>query len=185
MTSNQVVAAPVRRAHAAVAEAVRLQADAARAVAVARDITTELARYGGPPPPSGDGLTFTPRLFTAANVSETRHLIIEAAGGFGLAGDALSDFVLAVYELLTNAVRHGGGWGRVALRRDGDLLTCVTTDYGPGFTDEPAGDDVPPPVMSFGGRGLFLARQLTDSMQISSSRARTAVTVTVKLPRAV
>lgn len=66
--------------------------------------------------------------FGPAEVTELRHMLTSFAAGSGLSGQRLEDFVLAVNELITNAVRHGGGrgWlrlgalaGPAAQRRDG------------------------------------------------------------------
>ena len=183
MPSNQVVAAPVRRAQEAVARAAQLHADAAEVVAVAVAVTSQIARqFPDQVGPRRDDAVLRPQIFTAANLTAVRQSIAEAAGRAGLHGSPKSQFVLAVYELLTNAVRHGGGWGRVTLRRDGELLVCTTTDFGPGFGDRtvPAGM---PPATALGGRGLVMARRLTDSLHIRDGRTGTAVTVTMRIPQ--
>jgi serine/threonine-protein kinase RsbW len=110
-----------------------------------------------------------------------RHLVEQASHRAGLADEALRDFVLAVQELMTNAVRHGGGWGRLCLRRDGDLLICAVTDCGPGFAGDPARHGRLPAPDAHGGRGLFLAQQMTDNLHVSSGRTGVTVTVTMNL----
>jgi anti-sigma regulatory factor (Ser/Thr protein kinase) len=49
--------------------------------------------------------------FDRSRITSLRHSVTAAAGAAGLTGDRLEDFVVAVNELLTNAVRHGGGTG--------------------------------------------------------------------------
>ncbi|HWH01308.1 MAG TPA: ATP-binding protein, partial [Pilimelia sp.] len=51
------------------------------------------------------------RTFDAEQVTELRHAVARCAEESGLSGHPLEDFVLAVNELATNAVRHGGGRG--------------------------------------------------------------------------
>jgi serine/threonine-protein kinase RsbW len=46
--------------------------------------------------------------FTAATVGPLRHVLTARLASAGLIGDAAFDFVLAVHELVINAVRHGG-----------------------------------------------------------------------------
>jgi anti-sigma regulatory factor (Ser/Thr protein kinase) len=98
-----------------------------------------------------------------------------------LVDEPLSHFVLAVQELMTNTLRHGGGWGRVRLRREGNLLTCTVIDHGPGFTGSFSHYGERPLESPEGGRGLFLARRLTKSFHVSSRPARTVITVTMEL----
>jgi anti-sigma regulatory factor (Ser/Thr protein kinase) len=112
-------------------------------------------------------------------VTRLRHVVAAAAGAAGLAGDALQDFVLAVHELVTNVVRHGGGSGRLRLLRDAVSLSCQVIDYGPGTEDVPIA--LPRPRTT-GRRGLWLAQQLTESMVIDSGPDGTRATVTARLP---
>ncbi|MFI7513483.1 hypothetical protein ACIBVK_08320 [Micromonospora echinofusca] len=50
-----------------------------------------------------------------------RHAVAAAARSAGLVGHGLEDFVLAVHELATNVVRHGGVAARCVC---GSTLTC-------------------------------------------------------------
>ena len=81
----------------------------------------------------------------------------------------------AVNELLTNAVRHGGGSGQVTLWQQGPNVVCEVVDQGPGLQGRdhhlrPA-PDVP------GGRGLWLAAELTDELTIKSGEEGTTVRI--------
>src|SRR6185312_9167247 len=60
--------------------------------------------------------------FDHSSITALRHAVASCAAGAGLAGDRLDDFVVAVNELLTNAVRHGGGSGHVALWHEDDAV---------------------------------------------------------------
>ena len=120
--------------------------------------------------------------FTAETVTELRHRVHACARQAGLTGDPLDDFVVAVHELTTNAVRHGGGRGHLHLRRDDDNLICDVTDHGPGFaTPVPVTSSRPAPLTA-GGRGLWLAQQLTDTLLISDGPDGVTATVTLCLP---
>jgi hypothetical protein len=55
--------------------------------------------------------------FDHSSITALRHVVASRVGDAGLTGERLDDFVVAVNELLTNAVRHGGGLGRLALWR--------------------------------------------------------------------
>ncbi|MFI7283436.1 ATP-binding protein [Micromonospora chersina] len=91
----------------------------------------------------------------------------------------MEDFVLAVHELVTNVVRHGGGSGRLRLLRDVVSLSCQVIDHGPGADYAPIA--LPRPGIP-GHRGLWLAQQLTDSLVIDSGPDGTTATVTARLP---
>jgi anti-sigma regulatory factor (Ser/Thr protein kinase) len=193
--ADRNLATQVRRARAAVSEAAVLRAKAIGAVAGAvATVSAVAARHGNrlrshsTVPDAGTGFILRPqepfsRVFTAAGVDAVRQLIKHVARNAGLLEPVLPDFVLAVQELMTNAVRHGGGWGRVRLYCDGRLLQCTVTDRGPGLTGALTEFGTLPAPDSEGGRGLYLARRMTDSLQISSGTAGVTVTVVVNLSR--
>lgn len=124
------------------------------------------------------------RSFDGADIVDLRHAVRDHAKAAGLTGDALFDFVLAVQELVTNAVRHGGGRGELRLRRDGDTLICDVTDHGTGFPDGLPATTGPPPVDDTGGRGLWLARHFTDTLMVSDGPDGVTVSVTACLTSA-
>ncbi|MCM0673707.1 ATP-binding protein [Micromonospora phytophila] len=102
--------------------------------------------------------------FTEATVSTLRHALHAQVTAEGLTGDAGYDFVLAVHELVTNAVRHGGGHGRLELRRQNDVLTCEVIDRGSALGSLPVRL---PAADRAGGRGLWLAHQLTEGLIVT------------------
>ncbi|RKN41102.1 ATP-binding protein [Micromonospora endolithica] len=119
--------------------------------------------------------------FTAATVTELRHLLAAHVASSGLTGDPADDFVLAVHELVTNAVRHGGGIGRLHLSRCDGVLRCTVTDYGAGQDDVPV--DLPDADVP-GGRGLWLAHHLTGTLALRRRPDGLAATVSAHLPAA-
>ena len=70
--------------------------------------------------------------FDADRVAHLRHLIARLARQCGLEAGRTEDLVVAVNEVMTNAVRHGGGTGEVRLVVDDDLV-CEVYDHGAGF----------------------------------------------------
>jgi anti-sigma regulatory factor (Ser/Thr protein kinase) len=118
------------------------------------------------------------RDFVAADVTVMRHELRRHAEGAGLGGDALDDFVAAVNELVTNAVRHGGGKGSLRLTRDADTVIVDVSDRGEGFSGSLPLSAGPPPGDIPGGRGILLARRLTDTLLISDGPEGVTVTVT-------
>lgn len=83
---------------------------------------------------------------------------------------------------MTNGVRHGGGQGQLNLAHDDGHLTCGVSDHGPGFPDGFFGGTELPSPQTLGGRGLWLAQELTDTLLVTSGPVGATVTVTVCLP---
>jgi anti-sigma regulatory factor (Ser/Thr protein kinase) len=123
------------------------------------------------------------REFAAEHVTGLRHTVRDTARAAGLHDDALYDFVVAVHELVTNAVRHGGGGGRLRLCRDGDTLVCEITDHGDGFSREVPIGAAPPPE-ALGGRGIMLAHRLAGTLLITGGAGGVTAAVAVCLPAA-
>ncbi|GAA3344203.1 hypothetical protein GCM10020358_46510 [Amorphoplanes nipponensis] len=98
-----------------------------------------------------------------------------------VAGERTVDtLVLIAHELASNAVRHGGGAGRLRLWLADGALHCQVSDGGAGLEDpELAGQCLPAPSLP-GGRGLWIARQLSD-LRIDASAGGTTITSTVLL----
>jgi anti-sigma regulatory factor (Ser/Thr protein kinase) len=106
--------------------------------------------------------------FTAAELSRLRRCLADVVRMAGLAEPRRSDFVLAVHEVTGNAVQHGGGRGRARLWYADGALRCRVTDDGPGLTDE-------------AGRGLWLARELSDRLHITGGPGGAIVTLEFEL----
>jgi two-component sensor histidine kinase len=98
--------------------------------------------------------------FTGADLPRLRLRVGDAAAAAGLDESRCEELVLAVYELASNAILHGGGGGSLLLSRVDGSVRCRVADDGPGFVDaaEPGG-------------GLWLARQLTDAIEIDGGAA--------------
>jgi anti-sigma regulatory factor (Ser/Thr protein kinase) len=115
--------------------------------------------------------------FDQARVTELRHSVTSCAHASGLSGQRLDDFVLAVNELITNAVRHGGGRGWLRLWRQSGQLVCEVADHGRGISTQRLGDRARPAPDTAGGWGLWLARELSDSMDVETGAAGTTVRI--------
>jgi len=129
------------------------------------------ALFGGrlaDPPPDAHTLTFE-----RDDVGEVRRRVTRHAREAGLNADRATDLTLAATEVATNSVRHGGGRGVLRLWRQGDAVVCEFTDRG-HITDPLAGRRTPS-LSAEGGRGLWLANQLCDLVQIRSAPSGTAV----------
>jgi serine/threonine-protein kinase RsbW len=120
--------------------------------------------------------------FDHSSITALRHLVASCVRLAGLSGERLDDFVVAINELLTNAVRHGGGLGRVALWRQDRELVCEVSDSGAGLAEPRPLAHARPAADQPGGWGLWLAQELTDSFQLTSGIGGTTVRVASRLP---
>ena len=118
--------------------------------------------------------------FDGGQLAAVRHWVNKLASEFGLSARRRADFVLAVDEVITNAVRHGGGHGRLDVWAGRGRLWFRVTDTGPGLT-MPLASRPPEPTVA-GGRGLWIARQVTDDLTIATSALGTTVTGALDLP---
>jgi anti-sigma regulatory factor (Ser/Thr protein kinase) len=97
--------------------------------------------------------------FDGGGLLALRHEVTRIAERSGLADPDRYRFVVAVNEITTNAVRHGGGRGRIEIWRTDDHLYCRISDNGPGIPRAVLSNRARPPLDALSGRGLWLARQ--------------------------
>ncbi|WP_432975163.1 ATP-binding protein [Dactylosporangium sp. CA-233914] len=120
--------------------------------------------------------------FDVARITPVRHAVSRGAAGAGLSGQRLEDFVLAVNEIVTNAVRHAGGHGTLRMWLAGATLVCEVVDRGAGIPRERLNGQGLPPSSAISGRGLWLARHLVDEVTVSTGEAGTIVRLGSALP---
>lgn len=82
------------------------------------------------------------------------------------------DLVLAVHEIATNSVRHGGGAGTLRVWHEPGELICEVRDAG--HIDDPLVDRRRPGGRP-GGYGLWLANRLCDLVQLRTGPAGSVV----------
>jgi anti-sigma regulatory factor (Ser/Thr protein kinase) len=99
----------------------------------------------------------------------------DAATGFGLEDRATYEFVYAVNEAVTNAIKHGCAEadGAIGLQVEltGESIVCSVRDRGP-FVPPPA---QPGPNLAESGRGFALMSALTDELELSVTSGATVV----------
>lgn len=86
------------------------------------------------------------------------------------------ELTIVVSELVTNAWRAGATSVGVACWHEGGELVMQVDDDGPGLNDPFAGYHLPS-LDADNGRGLWIARQLADVVQIAPRRPGTSVRV--------
>ena len=138
---------------------------------VFRGLGASAAPFSDPLPEPGTGVT-TLR-FGIEELASVRSLVARAAGPSGLDLRRAEELVMAVHEVATNSIRHGGGHGSLKIWQDQSALVCEVRDKG-GF-DDPLVDRRRPPSDPRASRGLWLANQLCDLVQIRSFQDGTVV----------
>jgi anti-sigma regulatory factor (Ser/Thr protein kinase) len=113
--------------------------------------------------------------FGMEDLSRLRWLVAAWAEEQSLTVEDGEDLVLAVNELATNSIAYGGGRGALRLWREGGSLLCEVEDCG--LMRPPLVGRIRPEPDADSGRGLWIANQLCDLVQIRSSSGGTVVRV--------
>ena len=127
-----------------------------------RDLAVMADPFDAPLPPAPLGAEMLP--FGLADIAAARNLVSLLARASGLSDARSNDLVLAAHELVSNSIRHGGGSGTIRVWHDGRSVVCEVTDNG--RIGLPLAGRQLPSDDSLGGRGLWMANQLCDLVQI-------------------
>jgi anti-sigma regulatory factor (Ser/Thr protein kinase) len=93
-----------------------------------------------------------------------RHTLLDDPELAGLTRERREDYVFAINEVVTNALRHGDGAATARLWRDGDrIVTEVRTSTA---VSDPLAGRHRPSADAHGGRGLWLVNQLCDLVEL-------------------
>jgi anti-sigma regulatory factor (Ser/Thr protein kinase) len=111
--------------------------------------------------------------FGIGELAEVRSRVAAAAARAGMDQLGVADLVTATSELAANSVMHGGGSGTLRLWQEDDMLLAEVEDGG--LIEEPLVGRLRPGIKQEGGRGLWLANQLCDLVQIRSGAHGTVV----------
>ncbi|MBW0102838.1 ATP-binding protein [Pseudonocardia sp. KRD291] len=125
-----------------------------------RDLLAEYPQH----PPADLGTPLFEMDVDLAGLATLRRLVHTEATLGGLGPSRTSDLVLALNEIATNGVEHGSGLPRLRMWRGPDGLTGEVTDSG--RTRLPFPGMLAPPPAGVRGRGLWLASELTDVLQV-------------------
>jgi anti-sigma regulatory factor (Ser/Thr protein kinase) len=115
--------------------------------------------------PLPDAPADAPKLgFALSSLDTVRGFVAVCAAEAGLSRPRRDDLVLAVNELASNSVRHGGGGG--TLRTWIDELSFIAEVSDCGRIDRPLAGREARHDGQIGGHGLWLVNQLCDLLQI-------------------
>lgn len=106
-------------------------------------------------------------------LDDVRELVTRHADEARISAERAENLVLAVNEVATNSLRYGGGRGTLRAWRDHEALVCDVRDGG--HLDELLIGREHPSAHVENGRGLWIANQLCDLVQVRSSTLGTTV----------
>ena len=144
---------------------------------------------GGRSPGPDTGGRQPPAVLDQAFDNDSLYALREAVAAHamhaGLAEGRVGDLVLAVHELASNAIRHGGGRGRLRIWVTGAMLRCEVADDGAarsvaGEAGAGAGDAARWRIDP--GHGLWLVRRVADETSVRAGPSGTVVAVSFTLP---
>lgn len=134
--------------------------------------------------PSASGPPGTPPLaapyavsFSVGDLRDLRHAVAGWAAWAGLQGQRAADFVIAVHEIATNAIRHGSPVAHLALRITGTAAQAEVSDSG-HWPLEPSTGPAPAGL----GMGLHVARRVCDQVTIHRGASGSTVIAQMSLP---
>jgi serine phosphatase RsbU (regulator of sigma subunit)/anti-sigma regulatory factor (Ser/Thr protein kinase)/PAS domain-containing protein len=121
-----------------------------------------------------------------ARISDVRSFVASFLAHLRAPVEDSQEMLLAVGEAVANACRHGrklAGRSEIRVRcsLDGEEVTVTVSDDGPGFDTTSTPRHELPDRFASGGRGLFLMRQLVDSVAFESSGEGTTVSLTRRM----
>jgi anti-sigma regulatory factor (Ser/Thr protein kinase) len=116
----------------------------------------------------------------STNLSEVRALAETQARRAGLAEERIVDFVIAVSEIAANTVRHARTQGSMDIWSDAGEIICEMRDGGV-IADPASAGRQPPAADASGGHGLWLARQICDTVELHSDSEGTVIRLHMSL----
>jgi anti-sigma regulatory factor (Ser/Thr protein kinase) len=111
--------------------------------------------------------------FAPGTLEAVRRFVARQGAAGGLGRNRSLDLVVAANEIASNSVKHGGGDGTLRIWTEPGRLLCEIHDRG--GLDNPLSDRRLPGTDASGGRGLWLANQLCDLVQVRSGADGTTV----------
>ena len=104
--------------------------------------------------------------FGVGHLDAVRRAVAREGREHGLSRRRIADLILAVNEVATNSVRHGGGRGTLRTWSEEGRLVFEVRDGG--LMDKPLAGRQRPVAGQEGGFGMWLVYQLCDLVQVRS-----------------
>jgi anti-sigma regulatory factor (Ser/Thr protein kinase) len=120
------------------------------------------------------------QVFTEDGLYSMRAAVAAHASAWGAGPDLVERLLIVASELASNAVRHGGGTGRLRLWRERGGIHVQVSDGGPGMADAAAGTS-PPDPQAISGRGLWICRRIVPDLRILTGPDGTTATAVLEL----
>lgn len=118
--------------------------------------------------------------FDESSLCSMRATLTAHAAALGVAPTRIEQMLIVAGELAINAIRHGGGAGRLRMWRDHNSLHLQVIDHGPGMADPTVGA-TPPHHKALAGRGMWICRQLATDLDITTGQDGTTITAVINL----
>jgi anti-sigma regulatory factor (Ser/Thr protein kinase) len=115
----------------------------------------------------GTGQVAVTATFTRDSLGKVCTLVRTVGVRAGIAPRDIEDLLIAVSEVVTNAIRYGGGTGSITVRRLTGGLVAEIRDCGPGLPDTLTAGRLVPDIPV--GGGLSRARLLCEKLDVLSS----------------
>jgi anti-sigma regulatory factor (Ser/Thr protein kinase) len=119
------------------------------------------------------------RMADRATLDNARWFAVAYGNRVGLEPFQLVDLEIALTELLTNSVLHGGGIGTFRLWSDQSHLVCEVSDAG--HISDPLAGRLPVPADQLHGRGLLLVNRITDLVRMHTGPEGTTIRIYFRL----
>lgn len=117
----------------------------------------------------------------AENIALAEKLIDEACARYNVHESLYGNILIALTEAVNNAIHHGNALDpdkqvMLGYTIEGDRITFIVNDEGPGFDYEHLPDPTDPEnIEKPHGRGVFLMHALSDEVEFSDNGATAAI----------
>jgi serine/threonine-protein kinase RsbW len=122
-------------------------------------------------------------------LNKVDNLCTKAIKACGMNDSDGDDFAIAVTELVNNAIHHGNNNNKdktvyINIRIMENILEARIKDEGNGFNPDLISNPLDPQnLMRENGRGIFLIRKLTDSLDFNFSDRGTELIISKKITK--
>jgi anti-sigma regulatory factor (Ser/Thr protein kinase) len=134
---------------------------------------TEYEEMLRPPPAAAVSITYRD------NLAEVRQFVRDNAARAGLPAARVGDLVIAVSELAANTLSHTDGSGTLHMWAASGELLCQVQDGG--HLADPLAGRIRPPPDAGRGHGLWVVRQLSDALDITTGPGGTVIRLRMQL----